>query len=463
MMNPTKLILITAVLLMFVFWVDMVHAEEAPKRPQLIVTQERADKTYNVGDKVIFTIKVAHENGDALQGIMKVQINLTQDGGDSLPGEFVHDNQPISPNQMIEISDTPLQVQYTLTGPGFVRMTAIGRFWQGKGMYLAASTSAGCEPLKIQPMATMPEDFEKFWKQGQSQLAKLPLDFQKQKVDTLSNDERDVYQISFANINDTRIHGYLAVPKTGKATYPVLISVAPAGVGKPRERDILGQITRTDNQAICLYMGVYDHELGQPPAFYKTFKSKDSTGNAFCPPEQYFFYRVALGIDRAINWLVSREDVDTRHVVYYGSSQGGGMGLILTGLNKNITASGISDPALCDHLGYLAGRAPGWPHILSHYRRRGLSEDQIKLAATCLPYFDAANFARLIKVPVLFSMGYNDITCSPSSVYSAYNVIQSPKSIIVEPDAGHGLTGSEARAKITEWLMQHMGIEAVAK
>jgi hypothetical protein len=90
------------------------------------------------------------------------------------------------------------------------------------------------------------------------------------------------------------------VPKTGKAKYPGFVAVAPAGVGKPREDFVEGRLNNISRDAaICLYMSVYDHDLGQP------------------------------------------------------ASQGGGMGIVLAGLNEHITAANVNIPALCDHLAFL--------------------------------------------------------------------------------------------------------------
>ena len=206
-------------------------------------------------------------------------------------------------------------------------------------------------------------------------------------------------------------------------------------------------------------MGVYDHDLGHPRAYYKGYKSKDGGVRAIGEDkEDYFFYRAILGIDRAITWLAAREDVDSRHLVYLGNSQGGGMGLVLTGLNKNITAACVNIPALCDHLGFRAGRSPGWPGVLSWRARRKMSEEEIATATEKLRYFDAVNFARKIDVPVLLSMGFVDTTCPPSSVYAAYNVITSPKQIITNPHSGHAVT-SKARTAFEPWVRQHLGLD----
>ena len=137
---------------------------------------------------------------------------------------------------------------------------------------------------------------------------------------------------------------------------------------------------------------------------------------------------------------------DRKHMVIDGSSQGGGSALILSGLNKNITALAANVPALCDHGGVKTGRSSGWPRL-----------DRQKNADAFAPYFDAANFARFIKVPALVSCGFIDTTCSPSSVYAAYNQLKGDKQMVHVPLEGH--TVSKAYVAIrNDFVAKHLGL-----
>ena len=49
------------------------------------------------------------------------------------------------------------------------------------------------------------------------------------------------------------------------------------------------------------------------------------------------------------------------------------------------------------------------------------------------------NFARRVTVPGLYSWGFNDETCPPTSMYAAYNVITAPKRLMLAYDTGHQL------------------------
>jgi len=70
-------------------------------------------------------------------------------------------------------------------------------------------------------------------------------------------------------------------------------------------------------------------------------------------------------------------------------------------------------------------------------------------------YYDVVNFARMVKAPGYYSWGYNDVTCPPTSMYSAYNVIQAPKSLVVFEETGHW-TYPEETEKLRNWLVEKL-------
>lgn len=112
--------------------------------------------------------------------------------------------------------------------------------------------------------------------------------------------------------------------------------------------------------------------------------------------------------------------VGSKNFAAIGHSQGGGTAIALGYLNKNITCVLVSEPAFCDHYGYLKQRQPGWP--LLNFRLKGRSDKT-------MGYFDAATFAAKLNVPTLVSVGYLDTICYPASVYAAYNNIKASKTI----------------------------------
>ena len=61
------------------------------------------------------------------------------------------------------------------------------------------------------------------------------------------------------------------------------------------------------------------------------------------------------------------------------------------------------------------------------------------------------NFARRVKAPGLYSWGYNDETCPPTSMYAAYGVIPGPKKLLLALETGHATT-PEQTDRMGRWL-----------
>lgn len=146
--------------------------------------------------------------------------------------------------------------------------------------------------------------------------------------------------------------------------------------------------------------------------------------------------------------MVARPDVDRTRVRYQGTSQGGGFGFYLTGLNHAFTRAAFYVPAITDTMGYegaaerlAADRRTQFRHTREARGRRDLR-----------PYFDGANFAARIRCPVRVAVGFADTTCAPGAVYAAYNAIPvKDKGIVHGIGMGHGCFGTFYQA-LGDWV-----------
>jgi cephalosporin-C deacetylase-like acetyl esterase len=392
------------------------------------VSTDRRDALYKCGEKVTFLAAVARNGKPLTTG--KAIVRTSNDG-----------MKTMSTLEFDLAENNPFKVEGTMTVPGFLQCEVKS----DKGWGCAG---AGFEPEKIQPAVPMPEDFTEFWNGGIRELDKVPLDVKLEPLSGFSTQQFDCFKISFANIDKSRIYGFLSVPKDRKGPFPALVSVHGADPGY-----YAPDTAWVKNGVIMLRMNV--HQYAPPTDSVKIKKIYDELNRQQFYSYQgapdrgkYYFKKSILGINRAINWLAERPDVDKRHFAMFGSSQGGAFTLIMSGLNKNIKAASANVPALCDQAGYKLGRTPGWPRIAA-------SNDPEKLKMS--GYFDAVNFACGITCPIIVSAGFIDSTCSPSSVYAAYNTIKSPKMMFNEPDMGHSQSKrfSEYQA---EWLKGKLGL-----
>ena len=376
-------------------------------------------QVYSVGDEATVTIGVYQ--GDELVTEGNLSVRFTNDG-----------RATVAETQAFDLAmENPVTVAAKLDFPGFLQIvaTAVGVDDSKK---VTRTAGLAFDPEKIEVGRPMPEDFDEFWNKGQEEVRALPIDLEKTKIDSLCNDKHDVYAVSFATVNERKVHGFLAIPKQGEAPYPAIVNVPGAGPGVGPETWL------ADEGFVAFTMNVFPYPVSLDPKerqqAYDDYNKK--LGHTYCyqdsnDRDKYFFRAVYLGIDRAIDWLAEEPYVDPERIGFWGSSQGGASALILGGLNKHFCAILSAVPALCDHGGYEKDRSPGWPRLVDVAG----GSDEVKYASQ---YIDAAYFARRINVPITVTVGFIDGVCSPSSVYAAYNSIPSEqKRILHEPLLGH--------------------------
>ena len=391
------------------------------------IVNDHTNLLYRAGEEATFTVTVTETNGAAAVA-GEVQATLDNFG---------------SRNQLRKTFDLAqgnvFSVKGSLDGPGFLRLTLTAKDTK------PVTWGVGYDPEKIEKGSPSPDDFDAFWAAAKAKLAKeVPLDAQMTKVAERSAKDFDFYRISFATFG-RRVYGYMSVPTDRtKAPFPVELSVAAAGFGN-WTNDMKGEADR-----IRVFFSVYPWEPHWKWA-EMNLKAKYDAMNADCKAtfgteysqagmavsrEAYFFYPVLLGIDRAVDWIAARPDVDRTRFCYSGTSQGGGFGFYLTGLNHTFTKAAFFVPAITDTMGYLKERKSGWPSVTERYASRPALK---AVAERNAPYFDGANFAARIRCPVRVAVGFADTTCPPCAVYAAYNAIPSADKGIVH---GFGMTHS---------------------
>ena len=402
------------------------------------VENDHTNLLYRIGEEATFTVTVCGTNGlKAVAGNLAVTLD-----------NFGPKNQL---RRTVDLSkENPFVLKGRLDEAGFLCLTAKAEgmkpfFW-----------SVGYEPEKLEKGSPSPDDFDAFWADARAKLAKeIPLDAKVEKVPERSTAAFDFYRVSFATFG-RRVYGYMSVPTDkSKAPYPVDFQVSAAGFGS-----WTNQMSGSPD-AISLFFAVYPfgpdwrwEKLGlvaKYDALNAACQKKYGTGYATAgiavSREEYFFYPVLLGIDRAVDWVAARPDVDRTRFRYQGTSQGGGFGFYLTGLNHHFTRAAFFVPAITDTMGYLKGRQSGWPRIIERQ-----TPENRKVAESFAPYFDGANFASRIRCPVRVAVGFADVTCAPCAVYAAYNEIKvKDKDIVHGFGMGHGCF-PKIYKELGEWL-----------
>jgi len=327
--------------------------------------------------------------------------------------------------------------------PGFYRV----RIWAVvDGRRYEGLATAGFEPEKIQPTVKDPADFDAFWTEAIAEARKVNLDPKITLMPERCTSDVNVYNISFQNDRyASRIYGILAIPKkTGK--YPAILKVPGAGI-----RPYTGDTRLASMGFITLEIGIHGIPVnldlqayldlnGGPLAGYWGIRLNDKN--------THYYKRVYAGCVRAVDFIYTLPEFDGTNVAVTGGSQGGALTIITAGLDKRIKYAAAMYPALCDHTGYLNSRAGGWPH---YFKGTEPKPGEVET----LGYYDVVNFARRVTVPGYYTWGFNDLTCPPTSMYSAYNVITAPKELHLFLETGHW-TFPEQGEMLNNWLVKNL-------
>ncbi|MBQ3341177.1 MAG: glycoside hydrolase family 127 protein [Kiritimatiellae bacterium] len=300
---------------------------------------------------------------------------------------------------------------------------------------------------------TPPADFMSYWQGERKRLRReVPIDVQKKLLDDRSTNRWNVYSISFATFGGKRLHGYMSVPKKRSGKLPVFFNVPGAGPG-------VCDCSRKEN-GISVAMNVHGYEQPEKDGMGKRFDEwrrdllarwKDVghfahtgiTGSR----DDYFFHDVILGIDRAMDWAATQPEANG-DVLYSGSSQGGGFGIILAALNPRVKRLAAHVPAMTDILGCRAGRTSGWPKLTE-----GMKTPELRMAAEKIaPYYDAVNFATFVTCPARFSVGMKDPVVPHTAVRLAFEALGSnDKQLLVGEEMTHNVF-FEFYRRTDKWL-----------
>lgn len=388
----------------------MVVAQVAEDKYVATGTVDRPDGMYRCGEEATFTVVI--KKNDEVLTVGTFDYRLSNDGiGVLAEGQA-------------QLGEQPAVIKGTLDVPGILRLQITKVDDRTVGLI---PVGAGYEVEKIGPSADEPEDFLQYWEEQKALLRAIPEDMQMTKLDADSTEQQTVYQFSMANINGSRVYGWLSVP-TKQGPLPAMLLVPAAGTTPYGPRWVVGWGTRG-----FLTMGIYAHNypVDLTAETYQQLRETELKGyptKGRDSRDTCYFRRVFLSCTRAMDYLMSRPEWDGANLLVTGSSQGGGLSLVSAGLEPKVTAIAANVPALCDHTGILIGRISGWPRLI---------EGPDKPSAAVAPYFDAVNFARHARCATVISCGFADSTCPPTSIYAAYSVLPEPKRIVPTPTMGH--------------------------
>jgi cephalosporin-C deacetylase-like acetyl esterase len=437
---PAKIFIsIRRIALLLIFSAFIAHSQGQPAQQMIkvVVAPDHTDWTYKPGEKVKFTITVL-QSGNALKNAaVKYEIG---------PEKM----EAIKKDSLIIGNGTFTVDGGTMKTPGFLRCTATATV-NGK-VYRGLATAA-FNPLQIEPTVENPSDFNNYWNNAKAELAAIPIDARMTLLPERCTENVNVYHVNLQNYKaGTRLYGILCIPKK-EGKYPALLQVPGAGV-----RPYAGDIANAEKGVITFQIGIHGVPVNMDVSVYNSLATGALAGYwnyNLDDKDRYYYKRVYLGCVRANDFLTSLPQYDGKHLAVMGGSQGGALSIVTAALDPRVKFLAVFYPALSDVTGYLKGRAGGWPHL---FAQNNLAFNNTKEKINTAGYYDVVNFAKQLKVPGIYTLGFNDETCPPTSMFAAYNVIGAPKELFIVPETGHW-TFPEQRAQLNGWMISKLKSE----
>ena len=423
--------------LLFLLCANFLFAQPAQKLVRIVIAPDHANWVYKPGESARFQVSVT-KNSELVPNV-KIKYEV----GPEMMSPVKRDSAMLKDGQF-RIDGGSMKVA------GFLRCKVSAEV---DGIKYDNLATAAFAPEQIKPTTELPADFVQFWEKAKAEAAQVPMDVKLTLLPERCTEKVNVYQANIQNYKvGMRLYGILCMPKKpGK--YPALLRVPGAGV-----RSYSGDAAMAENGIIYLEIGIHGIPVTMDAGIYTDLGRTTLDGYPFFnldDRDRYYYKRVYLGCVRAIDFLYSLPEFNGATLAVTGGSQGGALSIVTAGLDSRVKYLAAFYPALCDLTGYLNGRAGGWPHMFNDANKSfNARKDKIETSK----YYDVVNFARMVKAPGFYTWGYNDVTCPPTSMFSAYNVIQAPKKLYIFEETGHW-TYPEQNEMARNWLIEKLVVE----
>lgn len=312
--------------------------------------------------------------------------------------------------------------------PGFYQLTGI---LHDKG-YTGATSFFTLSPTSIcHTHTTPPDDYDIFWREAMQELNKVEPQYSIRKVDSLCTQNRNGYLVEMQSMGHKTIGCYYFVPKE-KGKYPALINFPGYGYGFEELDEFLEVKDNIIELAVCVRGHGISRKALEPAQPVPGF-----LGYKLCDKEQSAYRMIYMDCIRALQFILTREEVDQSKIGVLGGSQGGGLAIMTAGLMpQHVKALAYSNP---------------FPVDMKNARRvRRLIENEIQnylnfynnacsleTVYSNFEYIDAQYFSNKITCPTCYITGLEDDDCPSRLGFAAYTQIKASKEFKVFPNDSH--------------------------
>jgi poly(3-hydroxybutyrate) depolymerase len=264
-----------------------------------------------------------------------------------------------------------------------------------------------------------------------------PLDIQ----DEAEREVDGILQIDFtyASPKGGRVPARLIIPR-GKGPFPAIVYMHGSS----------GDIELMTPEALYFArLGAAGILIDSPhirPGGYVPDGSMGSTWPYFTEQDRRDQIQLIVDLQRAVDILIARSEIDGERLAYLGISYGGAMGGLLAGVEGRIKAYVliVGDGGLVEHTSRPDGR--GWP---DHFSQAWVEE--------MWPIEPLHYVGRAAPAALLYQNGLNDRSVAPDDALRYQTAGSEPKTVLWYA-GGHEISGwTSTRADRAHWLQSYLG------
>ncbi len=291
-----------------------------------------------------------------------------------------------------------------------------------------------------------PDDFDAFWDDVLAQADRIPLNASVERVALRSTPDVDVYEVHYDSLDGVRIAGWYCLPVDRQEKLPAILHV-PGYIGEPALPKgwaragyaAFGAAPRGKLRSNAQFNPGYPGLLAHNIVDRNTYSYRG-------------FYIDAV---RAFDFLQSREEVDAERTGVTGSSQGGGLTLVVAGLRRGVRAAAAGAPYLCGFMDAIELTHTYPYQEIRDYLR--LYPDREAAVRETLSYFDGIHFGLRISCPIIVNIGLQDNVCPPETGFAAFNAIASEDKTLYSYDGyGHDAGSAKHGAVVETFFKTHL-------
>lgn len=257
-------------------------------------------------------------------------------------------------------------------------------------------------PEVFQPSTDRPSDFDEYWDALLGELAGVPAAPILDPNPLRSTEFSTCYSLYLTSVSPYRLYAYYNVPH-GSGPFPAILHTP--GYASVVTQTPVEERRRYVSMALC----ARGQRLSDKP-FAASFPGLAVVG--IDEPETYIYRGIVADTVRAIDFLLSRREVDARRIILTG----GDTALWGAALRPQVSAVMAADPAFYA-VAELAPRTIAYPQEEWNEYRRAFPSKQSAMLRT-LSYYDPLFFAPKIRADVRLSVGptgalFNRLTAAP--------------------------------------------------